>query len=118
MTERDALVDFFEITGGAKWRDKGKWTSQEPLKSWFSVSVDETDRVVALIPFQNNLVGKPWASESRNDAPCCPLGYFVDLQLRSYLISYFSFNIFFGFFSRLWELILISGQFPKVRYNS
>lgn len=59
-SERYALIDFYESTGGANWKDNTNWNSEKPVSTWYGVIVDTTlnpYHVKELELFDNNLVG-------------------------------------------------------------
>ena len=57
--DRQALIAFFNATGGAKtWRSSKNWLSDELLHEWYGVDVDgKQDRVVGLSLSSNQLTG-------------------------------------------------------------
>lgn len=57
VKDREALVAFYNATGGDEWADKTNWCSEKPLKEWFGVSVDNNGRVAALNLSKNRLTG-------------------------------------------------------------
>ncbi len=56
---RDALIAFYNATGGDNWTDNTNWCSEEPLSEWYGVTTDsEFDWKVTMLELQNNnLVG-------------------------------------------------------------
>ncbi len=58
MAEREALIELYESTGGDNWTNKGNWCSEEPIGSWYGVSVDGKGHVVEIRLDNNNLVGR------------------------------------------------------------
>ncbi|CAM9657113.1 unnamed protein product [Ectocarpus sp. 13 AM-2016] len=56
-TDRDALNDLFEETGGAGWATNLNWGTDAPLSEWHGVEVNEEGRVVKLVLDSNGLEG-------------------------------------------------------------
>ncbi len=56
-TDRDALGQIFEKTGGERWTRSDNWLTDAPVNSWYGVSADRTDRVTGLELGQNGLTG-------------------------------------------------------------
>lgn len=54
--EREALMDFYNATGGDNWDDNTNWGSDKPVSEWYGVSVDGMGCVTELIFYGNNLV--------------------------------------------------------------
>ena len=54
-TDRDALVALYGVAGGHGWHENENWLTDEPLRLWHGVEVDDSDRVVALDLYDNNL---------------------------------------------------------------
>ena len=58
-TDREALVAFYNATGGANWHLRGNWLSEEPLGAWHGVYTDMDDgRVIQLWLNNNELSGE------------------------------------------------------------
>ncbi len=55
-TQYDALVTFYNSTGGPNWSFNSNWLSSEPVENWFGVVVSNGN-VVGLNLSINNLVG-------------------------------------------------------------
>ena len=55
--DREALVAFYEATGGDNWTNNANWLSDEPLSRWHGVSVDDRGDVFALNLGENKLAG-------------------------------------------------------------
>ena len=55
--DRDALIAFYNATGGASWQDNANWLSDKPLREWHGVTTDANGRVTELILIRNNLTG-------------------------------------------------------------
>eukprot|EP01038_Epipyxis_sp_PR26KG_P004078 gene4078-5824_t len=56
--EREVLLLLFDALNGKNWKDKTRWCSNEPIRTWKGVKVDpETKRVNKLILPDNNLTG-------------------------------------------------------------
>ena len=47
-SDREALVAFYNATGGEDWDDSGLWLSRAPIGSWKGVTTDEDGRVMFL----------------------------------------------------------------------
>ena len=58
LTDRDALVALYAGTRGQDWQLDEQWLSDEPLRRWRGVNVDEDGRVVGLHLPANSLVGE------------------------------------------------------------
>ena len=61
VNDREALVRFFKVTGGSKWKNKRNWCTRKPVETWFGVTVD-SDGQVRLDLRNNNLIGAPQIS--------------------------------------------------------
>ncbi len=57
--EKQALIDLYNSTNGANWKDNTNWNSDKPVATWFGVFMDTLApfRVTKLELFDNNLVG-------------------------------------------------------------
>ena len=56
-TDRAALVDFYNATGGANWTNHANWLSNAPLGEWHGVNTDDAGRVTELRLLENGLIG-------------------------------------------------------------
>ena len=56
-SDRAALMALYKSAGGSGWTDKTNWNSEEPLSSWFGVTVFSHGRVEGLDLSANNLRG-------------------------------------------------------------
>ena len=56
-TDRAALAALYESTGGADWRDRTNWLSDEPIDDWYGVETDASGRVSGLGFADNGLTG-------------------------------------------------------------
>ncbi len=56
-SQYNALVSFYNATGGDNWTNNTNWLSEEPVSSWFGVEI-ENDRVISLGLGGNNLTGQ------------------------------------------------------------
>ena len=56
--DRDALLAFYEATGGDDWDQNRNWLTDAPLGDWYGVGVSRTGRVVSLRLPINNLKGR------------------------------------------------------------
>ncbi len=55
--EREALVAFYEETGGANWGNNDNWLTDAPLSDWYGVATDRSGFVVELRLSGNELSG-------------------------------------------------------------
>ncbi|WP_367278180.1 hypothetical protein [uncultured Bacteroides sp.] len=55
--EREALIAFYEATGGSQWTDNTNWCSDKPVSEWYGVSTSWDGTVVGLYLYNNNLTG-------------------------------------------------------------
>ena len=56
-TDRVALMQLFEATGGTSWENNTGWGTSAPLGDWHGVTVDDAGRVIKLDLERNNLTG-------------------------------------------------------------
>ena len=56
-SDRDALIAFYNATGGPNWTNRTKWLTDAPLGEWFGVTTDDDGRVTELNLDTNNLTG-------------------------------------------------------------
>lgn len=56
--DRAILMDLYAGTFGADWAKNANWSSDEPVGSWYGVTVDANSRVTALDLSENNLSGQ------------------------------------------------------------
>lgn len=54
--EREALVAFYNATGGSQWKNNSNWCSDKPLSEWYGIEM-EYNRVVRINLSNNNLTG-------------------------------------------------------------
>ena len=57
-SDRQALVDLYNRTDGANWKDNSNWLTDAPLSDWYGVSADADGRVIELSLDQNGLTGQ------------------------------------------------------------
>lgn len=57
-TDREALVEFYNATGGANWIDNSGWLSDAPMGQWHGVTTDGEGRVVRIDLGRNELNGQ------------------------------------------------------------
>lgn len=57
-SDRQALVDLYNRTGGANWKHNSNWLTDAPLSDWYGVRVNANGRVVELTLAQNGLTGQ------------------------------------------------------------
>lgn len=55
--DREALIAFYNETGGPDWTNRSNWVSNTPIGTWYGVSADGDGRVVGLRLRDNNLSG-------------------------------------------------------------
>jgi len=56
--ERDALIDFYNVTDGANWNDNTNWNTANPVSSWFGVTtqiINSVEHVTGISLGDNNL---------------------------------------------------------------
>ena len=63
--DREALVALYQATNGSQWHRQEAWLSDEPLDTWFGVTVDKTGRVIKLDLTNNPTIGKHWSTRAR-----------------------------------------------------
>ena len=56
-TDRDALIAFYDTTGGPNWTVNSNWATDSDLSQWHGVRTDAEGRVTALILEINGLTG-------------------------------------------------------------
>ena len=60
QSERDALIAFYNATGGDNWTNNTNWNTSEPVSTWYGVTtqnINGTFHVTELNPNVNNLNG-------------------------------------------------------------
>lgn len=57
IDERDALIAFYQATGGDRWHNKTNWCSDKPLNEWHGIEM-ENGSVAAINFYNNNLTGR------------------------------------------------------------
>lgn len=72
-TDRDALNELYEATGGASWATNINWGTNAPLSEWHGITVNEKGRVVKLVLDSNCLEGtiEIMLRACPNNHPCC-----------------------------------------------
>ena len=55
--EREALIEFYNATGGDNWKNNDNWCSDEPIEDWYGISTDQQGFVWDLDLADNNLTG-------------------------------------------------------------
>ena len=58
LSNRVALIDFYEATGGSSWRNNTHWLSDLPVFRWHGVTVDSKGNVTRLDLRDNGLTGR------------------------------------------------------------
>ena len=56
--DREALIAFYNATGGPNWKDDTNWCSDQPLDTWHGVTTDSEGRVTEISLNSNNLSGE------------------------------------------------------------
>ena len=56
--QRDALVDFYEATGGDNWTKNTNWCTGKPVSEWYGVTATSMGEVTQLYLPNNNLTGE------------------------------------------------------------
>ena len=54
---REILMELFESTDGYNWSRSANWGTDEPLREWEGVKVNEKGNLVEIILKNNNLAG-------------------------------------------------------------
>jgi len=62
------LVALYQAASGSEWKNRDNWLSNQPLSSWYGVTLGRTGRVEALELKSNNLRGELPASLSQLDS--------------------------------------------------
>jgi Leucine-rich repeat (LRR) protein len=57
MSDRESLMDFYELTTGKFWYQKWNWGSDLGYKQWFGLQIDSAGHVVLINLRENNLQG-------------------------------------------------------------
>ena len=93
-TDREALVGFYNATGGPNWNDNNNWLSDVPISEWEGVATDGNGRVTELYLEGNQLSGEIppelgnlaklkdldlWRNQLRGEIPL-ELGSFANLK--------------------------------------
>ncbi len=52
-----ALVDLYDSTGGANWKNNTNWLTFKPVSTWNGITLDSSGRVSNIALFSNNLTG-------------------------------------------------------------
>ncbi len=55
--ERQALIDLYNATNGAQWKDNTNWCSDKPVSTWKGVICNDNGTVLSIRLWQNNLTG-------------------------------------------------------------
>ncbi len=55
--DREALISFYNATGGPDWTNRSNWVSNTPIGTWYGVTADADGRVNDLRLRGNNLAG-------------------------------------------------------------
>ena len=58
LSNRVALIDLYETTGGPNWRNHTHWLSDLPISKWYGVTTDCDGNVIRLDLSDNGLTGK------------------------------------------------------------
>ena len=57
-TDREALIAFYNATGGPNWERNDNWLSAAPIGDWYGVTTDDDGRVIEIEFFRNDLYGE------------------------------------------------------------
>ncbi len=57
LEDRDVLVELYEATGGARWKNNANWLSDRSTGEWHGVTTDADGRVTGLLLERNGLSG-------------------------------------------------------------
>lgn len=57
LNHRDVLMEFYNATNGASWKNRTNWGSNQPLKEWYGLYTDEFGCVTHFNLRDNNLEG-------------------------------------------------------------
>ncbi|RKN03595.1 hypothetical protein D7036_13550 [Aquimarina sp. BL5] len=55
--EKQALIDLYNATDGANWKNNTNWLTDAPVCDWYGVTVED-GKIVEVAFFDNNLVGE------------------------------------------------------------
>lgn len=55
--EKDALIAFYNATGGDKWKKRDNWCSDKPINEWYGISSMDGVHIDRLFMSDNNLSG-------------------------------------------------------------
>ena len=54
---RSVLMEIYHVTGGATWKTRTNWLSDQPIETWHGVRTDAAGRVTHLQLYNNGLTG-------------------------------------------------------------
>ena len=57
ISDREILVEFYQVTGGPSWLQDDGWLSEEPLGAWYGVTTNDAGKVTELSLQNNGLTG-------------------------------------------------------------
>ncbi|MEZ5470980.1 MAG: hypothetical protein R3E90_04310 [Marinicella sp.] len=102
-TQKQALIDFYNSTGGVNWFDDSNWLTGDPcLEQWYGVGCDNSDNITKLLMPNNRLLGEVPVSitqlvflEELNlagsglESPTSEIGQLSQLKVLDLSFSYF-----------------------------
>ena len=57
ISDREILMEFYQVTGGPSWLQDDGWLSEEPLGAWYGVTTNDAGKVTELSLRNNGLTG-------------------------------------------------------------
>lgn len=61
-SDKEALLGFFEATGGPRWKNNSGWGGHAEISTWHGVGVNKEGRVNELVLAENQLYGEWWCA--------------------------------------------------------
>lgn len=55
--DREALIAFYNATGGPNWVNSTNWCTDEPLDTWYGITTDDEGRVTRISMMDNRITG-------------------------------------------------------------
>lgn len=55
--DREALIAFYNATGGQDWVNSTNWCTDEPLDTWYGITTDDEGRVTRISMMDNRITG-------------------------------------------------------------
>ena len=56
--EREALIAFYNATGGDNWTNNTNWCSDKPVSEWYGIRTDNLGYICDISLWENNLIGE------------------------------------------------------------